>query len=295
MDSWAQFHIRREIPRAVISEQMRMLSLALPCTRPRAAVRQMSLQSRPTGSLHAGCNHRGGQVSSRQKCSTNFLASTRRSYFSKAKRIYDTRHRVVTSCDAGALESAASILSSNPLFQSYLSSLENDPLVTKCLTSAVVFTASDIIAQTTFDRNSQGGVDAARVGRFALFGLAVHAPLFAFFFQQLDALVDPLPLEGVANVGVKVAIDQVLWTPPFLAFFFFVQASVLQGRDFDQGVSKVREVLVPTLKVNWRVWVPANCINYLLPADLRILFINLVSLFFTIYLSTVANDETDDA
>lgn len=278
------------------SEQnMHKSSRTLTCTRPRTAVRQTSLQSLPTGSLHLSCSHRGGQESLRQKSSTSYLASRRRSCFSRANRIHAARHKVVISCNAGALESAASILSSNPLFQSYLSSLENDPLVTKCLTSAVVFTASDIIAQTTFDRNSQGGVDAARVGRFGLFGLAVHAPLFAFFFQKLDALVDPLPLEGVANVGVKVAIDQILWTPPFLAFFFFVQASVLQGRDFDQGVSKVREVLVPTLKVNWRVWVPANCINYLLPADLRILFINLVSLFFTIYLSAVANDEADDA
>mmetsp|Transcript_18725 Transcript_18725/g.22422 ORF Transcript_18725/g.22422 Transcript_18725/m.22422 type:complete len:274 (-) Transcript_18725:23-844(-) len=195
-------------------------------------------------------------------------------------------------CELGAgLEGVAAVVSSSPVFQAYTHSLEAHPLVTKCATSGTVFTVSDLVAQLTFERSS-GGVDGARIARFGLFGLVVHAPLFAFFFKTLDGLIDPLQLPGLESVGVKVAIDQLLWTPPFLAFLFYVQTAVLQGKGSSQGVEKVRQVLVPTLKVNWRIWVPANVVNYTLPADLRILWINLISLGFVVYLSTVANTET---
>ncbi len=47
--------------------------------------------------------------------------------------------------------------------------------------------------------------------------------------------------------------------------------------------------LRPTI-VMFKMWVPANAVNYSLPSDVRILFVNVVALGWTVYLSTVERE-----
>jgi protein Mpv17 len=52
----------------------------------------------------------------------------------------------------------------------------------------------------------------------------------------------------------------------------------------------VRTKLKPTLLANYMVWPAAHLINFsLVPLDLRILYVNVIAIFWTVYLSSMAS------
>lgn len=182
--------------------------------------------------------------------------------------------------------------------EAYVGALQAAPLPTKVATSAVLFAASDSLAQAL---KPEAKVDVARVARYALFGATVHAPLFSAFYAASDELYDNvLHLEPTAAVVAKVLTDQLVFTPLlFLPLFFSVMA-LLRGESVAQARACAIAALpldgvTPTLVANWRVWFPANALNYQLPTDTRILFVNLVSLGWTVYLSNVEREEAEEA
>mmetsp|Transcript_1 Transcript_1/g.5 ORF Transcript_1/g.5 Transcript_1/m.5 type:complete len:128 (+) Transcript_1:525-908(+) len=116
-----------------------------------------------------------------------------------------------------------------------------------------------------------------------------------FLLQPKDSFVaDVLHLDGLGAVATKLFIDQCLWTPFIFLPVFFGGMVLMEGKGVDAALGKIRQALVPSLKANWKVWVPANIVNYsVVPVDLKVLFINAVSLGFTVYLSLVANRGKD--
>lgn len=62
----------------------------------------------------------------------------------------------------------------------------------------------------------------------------------------------------------------------------------LQGGDAAAGAAKVRSAFWPALQMNWRVWTPVQFINVnYVPIQFRVLFANLVALFWYAYLASL--------
>ena len=140
-----------------------------------------------------------------------------------------------------------------------------------------------------------GGLDLARSARFAAFGAAVQAPLFSFYFSSQDSMVDgALGLSPVAAVLVKLAFDQLVWTPFFWLPVFFGGMALLEGRGARAALEAARDRgwgYTAVCRANWAVWVPVNLLTYsVVPLELRILWINSVSLLWTAYLSRVQQE-----
>lgn len=58
----------------------------------------------------------------------------------------------------------------------------------------------------------------------------------------------------------------------------------------ERGVAQISEKLWPTLQVNWVVWPVLQGINMsLVPLPYRVLFVNVASLFWSAFLSNMAN------
>jgi len=189
------------------------------------------------------------------------------------------------AADAGVVVAASSHLT--PL-DAYRASITANPLQTKMATSSILFAISDVLAQTVANsaKTTPEKIDYVRVARYFVFGAIVHAPLFSAFYDMLDATFDD-------NVVPKVIVDQVVFTPFVFLPIFFGGMSLLSGEGVDGAYARVRENawgITPTLINNWRVWVPANAVNYSLPSDVRILFVNVVALGWTVYLSTVERE-----
>ena len=187
-----------------------------------------------------------------------------------------------------------------PGVELYLEVLEANPLATKAATCFAISGLSDVIAQTCELSHRLGGVgdgpgfDLARTAAFAAVNGAYVAPLAHAWFGQLDTLARD---EWSARpkwmvVAGQTALDQTLGAVFVLSTLHVVvsMADALAHGHAPPGVAEAigaaGAALPSTLAVNWRLWPLANAINFaLVPAELRLLYINVVSVFWNVYLS----------
>ena len=174
--------------------------------------------------------------------------------------------------------------------EAYGAAVEVAPLATKAATSAAIFAVSDAVAQRG-EGTAAWGLKLGRTARYSLFG-ACSAPLFDAYYTVQDTVVDKagLGLGPAGDATVKIAVDQLLWTPWIYLPLFFGSMVLMEGRGAAAAAAEVRERglgLTPTLIANWKFWIPVNVGTYgFVPPEFRILYTNVASLLWTIYLSS---------
>ena len=190
------------------------------------------------------------------------------------------RRKPLLRVDAGPAE----------LWSGYLAALEADPLPVKMATAACVIGAGDATAQL-IENERKKLPDAARVARWAFFGLVLQAPWNHVWQNLLEGALPATASPWTAVTFEKVALDQGLQAPAFTALVFIFFA-VLEGSGFRGGVAACEKDLGPTILKNWLVFVPATFINLgFVPLELRVLFINVVFFFWVIFLSLLINND----
>ena len=163
----------------------------------------------------------------------------------------------------------------------YDAKLTQHPIATKAVTSAALYIVGDSMAQVL----AGGSFDWARLARGAvwggLFGVMAHG-----WYGALEKIV---LAEGRVGAALRVAWDQLTWTPIVNIAFFVVGAALRTGSPAE-GMAEARDKLWPTLKVNWIVWPVLQAVNFtMVPLPYRVLYINIASVFWAAYLSTVLN------
>jgi len=101
----------------------------------------------------------------------------------------------------------------------------------------------------------------------------------------LPPTVDPLS----ATTGIKVVIDQFIQAPIFtITIFFFL--GLLEGKSIDDVKGQLKREYKSTMVANWKLWVPATILNIgFCPPRLRVLFLNCIFFFWSIFLSIKLN------
>mmetsp|Transcript_24472 Transcript_24472/g.66785 ORF Transcript_24472/g.66785 Transcript_24472/m.66785 type:complete len:199 (+) Transcript_24472:2136-2732(+) len=165
-------------------------------------------------------------------------------------------------------------------WQRYLVNLNKHPLRTKALTSACVAGLSDAIAQSS--SNNKGWL-WRRTGAIMLYGLIWGGPGGHYWQKFMEIL-----FKGKADfvtVLKKVAFDQVTFGPLCNIMFMSFATLVLERKSLQFLGQKVRRDY-PTVQLNgWKVWPLAALINYgFVPVQFRVLFANVVALFWSIFL-----------
>ena len=194
-------------------------------------------------------------------------------------------------------------------WSSYLSALESDPLLVKSVTAGVILGAADLsgqaIQQALAAEAAGGGgandgasssppaggrgVDVARFARFAFFGFVLQAPWNHYYYQLLDGALPPTADPFTATTGIKVVIDQFVQAPVFTVLIFGF-LGLLEGKTIDEIKKQLDEDYVDTMLANWKLWVPATAVNIAFcPPILRVLFLNVVFFFWSIFLSLKLN------
>jgi peroxisomal membrane protein 2 len=215
------------------------------------------------------------------------------------------------SSDAAAAKRQSSTLlylgaEVNELWNSYLDALEANPLLVKSITAGVILGAADLSGQaiqqvtaaTTKEiatmeddtMTSTGvGVDIARFVRFAFFGFILQAPWNHFYYQLLDGALPPTVDPFTSTTFIKVLIDQFIQAPIFTVLIFGF-LGVLEGKSLDAIKDQLDDDYVDTMVANWKLWVPATVVNIAFcPPILRVLFLNVVFFFWSIFLSLKLN------
>jgi len=197
--------------------------------------------------------------------------------------------------DGGVVDSLAGA------WASYNEALEANPLLVKSVTASAILGAADFTGQfleragkegeEDADARSSEGVDIARVARFAIFGLVLQAPWNHFYYLLLDGALPPTEDPFTATTGIKVVIDQFVQAPIFTVLIFAFLGA-LEGKSLDAIKKQLDDDYVDTMLANWKLWVPATAVNIAFcPPVLRVLFLNCVFFFWSIFLSLKLNKE----
>ncbi|OWY93667.1 Peroxisomal membrane protein PMP22, partial [Phytophthora megakarya] len=99
--------------------------------------------------------------------------------------------------------------------------------------------------------------------------------------------------KGTASMVKKIAADQLIFSPP-LSLAFFTYAGVSEGNPLLATVETAVAKLPPTLAVNWTVWPLVHVGTFgFVPLQYRVLFINVVNIGWSAFLSTMASKDGD--
>merc|ERR1711865_152128 len=134
-------------------------------------------------------------------------------------------------------------------------------------------------------------LDVARTVRFAFFGLVLQAPWNHFYYQILDGALPPTPEPWTITTAVKTVIDQFVQAPIFTILIFGF-LGFLEGKSAEAIKQQLDDDYKDTMVANWKLWVPATVVNIaFVPPILRVLYLNGVFFFWSIYLSLKLNKD----
>jgi hypothetical protein len=91
----------------------------------------------------------------------------------------------------------------------------------------------------------------------------------------------------------QVVIDQFVQAPIFTVLIFAF-LGFLEGKNVEAIKKQLDDDYVDTMTANWKLWVPAPIVNIaFVPPLFRVLYLNCVFFFWSIFLSLKLNKEED--
>lgn len=89
-------------------------------------------------------------------------------------------------------------------------------------------------------------------------------------------------------IVTKMVLDQAIWAP-FNTALFYAYLAMAEGH-LSSLPDTLQAKLLPTILAGYVLWPLAHLINFkYIPSTQRLLYINVVNLFWTVYLSGMAN------
>ncbi|XP_019718424.1 peroxisomal membrane protein 2 [Hippocampus comes] len=176
------------------------------------------------------------------------------------------------------------------LLHQYLFLLKKYPILTKSVTSGILSALGNLLSQILEARKkaqsnaSAKEIDTAGAARFAIYGLFITGPVSHYFYQLMEMW---MPTTDRYCVIKRLLLDRLVFAPGFLMIFYFVM-NILEAKGSDDFLKKIRGSYWTALKMNWKVWTPFQFINInFVPVEFRVLFANMIALFWYAYLATV--------
>ncbi|PON74787.1 Mpv17/PMP [Parasponia andersonii] len=169
----------------------------------------------------------------------------------------------------------------------YLGMVKCRPILTKSVTSALIYTAADLSSQT-ITQQSLDSYDLLRTLRMAGYGLLVLGPSLHFWFNFMSKL---FPKRDLLSTLKKMAMGQGIYGPTMTVVFFSLNAR-LQGETGTEIVSRLKRDLFPTLLSGVMYWPLCDFITFrFIPVHLQPLVSNSFSYLWTVYMTYMASLE----
>lgn len=123
------------------------------------------------------------------------------------------------------------------------------------LDSHIMIPIGDVACQTMITKEEK--INYLRALKFSLLGCFYIGPALHYWYAFLGAR---FPSTAVVQVLQRVATDQFLFTPLMLSSFLSAILT-LDGKS-NEIESKLRSDFIPTLMINYTVWIPAMFLNF---------------------------------
>lgn len=190
-----------------------------------------------------------------------------------------------------ALHAASTALVMPELVSTYNYCLDSSPLLTKAVTSSVLFAAGDVLAQSADEASNE--ISLRRAARFASTGFG-NGVAWTCWYGFADELLAPVG-EPALRVAGAMALEQFVWCPLLYSLYLIPLSAALNGAPAADLPREVRTRIGPLLIANAKVWTPANLIIYNVPLQYRVLAGNAIDLVWaSICSETAAECGSDD-
>jgi len=177
----------------------------------------------------------------------------------------------------------------------YSKLLIEKPLLTKSLTSCATNAFSDVLCQKVIittkeeekDISTSASIDKERLGQAAVTGLIWSGPVTHYWYKLLFGKLTASIKEPITGLVVQILLDSIIFSPITVSGYFTLR-SIMEGSGIDGIKDKLNTRLVKTVLGAWKFWPAANVINFgLVPLEFRVLYMNVLSIFWSFYLTYV--------
>lgn len=172
----------------------------------------------------------------------------------------------------------------------YIRCLEIHPWKTQLISTGALLGAGDFIAQQYVEKVPLLSHDVVRTARMAMVGTVVIGPIFHVWYATLDRR---FARKSPGNAIKKMTVDQSILAPVFLILFYGA-VGIVERRTLREISDKIYAEFYPNMVVNYKVWPAIQFMNfYLFPAHLRVLVVNVASLFWNTYLAWTSHRDVE--
>ena len=173
------------------------------------------------------------------------------------------------------------------MISAYSRLLDRHPVVTKCVTSGILFSFGDVVSQLVIEKKKE--FDWKRNLFLTATGGTYIAPALHVWYCKLLPIINNTAFKTWSKTGKvfgSMALDQLAFAPTLL-FGFFIFHSGIQGNPM-KGVEVAKDKIMETLYTNWKIWPAATLVNFwFMPLKYQVLFANFIGFFWNIILSYI--------
>nr|CAH7738295.1 unnamed protein product [Callosobruchus chinensis] len=167
----------------------------------------------------------------------------------------------------------------------YFGQLFEHPVRTKAITCAIIATTGNLASQKL---SGAKALDYQSILAYGIYGLAVGGTIPHYFYSFLDWAV---PEDAAFGIAKKLLLERLVYSPLYQGFTLYVLAR-LEGKDHNGAVEQLQHLYWPILTSSWKYLTVIHLINLsVVPPMLRVLIINLMGFFWTIYVANKRRQE----
>ncbi|GAB0090554.1 mpv17-like protein 2 [Sergentomyia squamirostris] len=163
-------------------------------------------------------------------------------------------------------------------------------LLTNTISSGILMGFGDVMSQEIEYRSKliAKRYDWKRIGQMFLVG-CLAGPFHHVFYKWVDNI---LPKSDVVTSIKKIILDQIIFSP-FCIITFFYSAGLLEDKSISDCNKELRDKFLTVYIADWTIWPAAQFINfYFLSPQYRVLYINVLTMFYNVFLCYVKHTET---
>ncbi|XP_023231109.1 protein Mpv17-like [Centruroides sculpturatus] len=146
--------------------------------------------------------------------------------------------------------------------------------------------SGDIISQTIIEKKQFKKIEMIRVARFTFLGTFMVGPVLKTWYTVLEKFVG---VKGATSGLKKMLLDQTVFAPIFLINFVTIMG-ILQNETSTEIKKRIQRDYVTILMSNYKLWPTVQLFTfYVIPFQFRVIFVNVVAIFWNSYLSWKSN------
>nr|XP_039258240.1 peroxisomal membrane protein 2-like [Styela clava] len=171
------------------------------------------------------------------------------------------------------------------LQKKYVKCLQENPILTKSITSAVLSFSANLTAQLIDIRRGMASeITLPPALRYGAFGLFVSGPVMHYFYGWLMKTVPGKTTEAAIQ---RLIIERLILSPFFTLLFHSFMAAT-EHQSWDAVKLRLQAAYWLTLTMNWKYYTIAQIINLnYIPPEMRVLFGNFCGFLWTIALTSM--------